>query len=275
MAFFTRLSTGWDLAKASLKVLRAHKELIVFPLLSGLSILLVLASFGIALLRSHGWDFDQLTDISRGAQYFVAFVFYIINYFVVVFFNMALMHCAKLYFDGQEVSVAKGLQFSVSRLGAIFSWAIFAATVGVILKVIQDNLGTLGKILTGLLGMAWGITTFFVVPIIAYENLGPLDAVKRSAVIMKDNWGDSLVAQFSIGLVGLVAFALFGVAGAIVAAAISEAIGIAIFVAGLILVLLVSSALNSIFISAMYNHVNGNSNDHFDKTMLDNLFVEG
>ncbi len=275
MSYFTRLSNGWDIAKASFKVLSAHKELVVFPFLSGLSLLLVLGSFAVALLGNFGWDYNHLFEISRGAQYLVLFLFYIVNYFVVVFFNMALMHCAKLYFDGEEVSVSKGLQFSVSRLGAILSWALFAATVGMVLKIIQDNVGWLGKIIVGLVGFVWGISTFFVVPVIAYEKLSPVDALKKSANIMKEKWGDTLVANFSISLVGFVFFALVGITGAVVSAMVNEQAGIVLFVAGFLLIALVMSALNSIFISAMYNHINGNTNDHFDDKMLDNLFVEG
>ncbi|MEI9958018.1 MAG: DUF6159 family protein [Ferruginibacter sp.] len=91
---------------------------------------------------------------------------------------MALIHCTKLFLQGEEVSVMIGLKFSFSRIGVIFSWALFAATVGTILKAIQENSGWLGKIVGGLLGFVWGVTTFFVVPIIAYEQLGPIDALK-------------------------------------------------------------------------------------------------
>src|SRR6202011_2079960 len=88
------------------------------------------------------------------------------------------------------------------------SWAIFAATVGTILRAIQDKVGALGKIITGLIGIVWSIATFFVVPVIAYENLGPIDAFKRSAEIMKEKWGESLGSTFSFGLLRLVAFIL-------------------------------------------------------------------
>src|SRR5207253_1944607 len=133
------------------------------------------------------------------------FLFYLVNYFVVVFFNMALIHCTKLYLQGEEVNITTGLKFSMSRIGVIFSWAMFAATVGTLLKVLQENSGWLGRLLAGALGMVWGITTFFVVPVIAYENLGPIKAFKRSAQIMKEKWGEGLASTFSLGLIQFVA----------------------------------------------------------------------
>jgi hypothetical protein len=183
---------GWQIAKTSLQVLNAHKELIIFPILSALSLLLIVASFVTVLFARVGWNIDrfQIGEINPGFQYMFVFLFYIVNYFVVVFFNMALMHCARLYFEGEEVSISKGFQFSMSRIGAIFSWAVFAATVGTVLKIAQDNLGWVGKIISGIAGIVWSVATFFVVPIIAYENLGPIEAVKRSSRMMKEKWGD-------------------------------------------------------------------------------------
>ncbi len=89
------------------------------------------------------------------------FAYYIVNYFIVVFFNMALIHCTSLYFKGEEPSIRKGIGFSVSRIGVIFSWAVLAGSVGALLKIIQKNVGSRGKIITGLIGVVWSVATFF------------------------------------------------------------------------------------------------------------------
>ena len=163
--------------------------------------ILILGSFVTALLASAGWDFEYIQEPGTAMSYVIMFLYYLVNYFIVVFFNTALVHCTRLYFKGEEVTIAKGLQFSMSRLGAIFSWAVFAATVGFILKIIQENVGSLGKIITGLLGIVWSIATFFVVPVLAYENVGPIGAFKRSTQLMKEKWGESLGATFSFALI--------------------------------------------------------------------------
>lgn len=261
----------------SLKVLNANKELIIFPILSGISMILIIGSFAAAFFAHAGWDIESIKSIkteNRGMLYLIMFGFYIVNYFIVVFFNMALMHCARLYFDGEEVSVSKGLQFSASRIGAIFSWAVFAATVGMILKMIQDKAGWLGKIITGIIGIVWSIATFFVIPIIAYEKLSPMEAVKRSAQMMKEKWGESIGANFSIGIVSFLGILIVAVVGMAVTAFISAPVGIGIFVVGMLSILAISSALHSIFISAVYNNINGNLNDHFNQQLLDDLFVQ-
>jgi len=135
MNFVQRLQNGWKLTVSSFKILRANKQLIIFPVLSGTSLLLIIGSFIVASLAVKGWDVDNIGEVRGNMEYYVVlFLFYLVNYFVVVFFNMALVHCTRLYFKGEEVSVRSGLQFSVSRIGAIFSWAVFAATVGLIFK---------------------------------------------------------------------------------------------------------------------------------------------
>src|SRR6266487_3130396 len=206
MNFFERLENGWKLTMSSFKILKANKQLIIFPVLSGISLVLIIGSFVVASMANNGWELQTIRELKGSVEYYaVIFLFYLVNYFVVVFFNMALIHCTRLYFKGEEVSVRAGLKFSMSRIGAIFSWAVFAATVGLILRAIQENSGIIGKIITGIIGIVWSVATFFVVPVIAYENLGPVGAFKRSAQLMKQKWGESIVAGFSFGLIQFLA----------------------------------------------------------------------
>jgi hypothetical protein len=273
MGFFDRMSTGAEIARSSMKVLAANKQLIIFPILSGISLLLIGGSFVFALLPITSWNTDEV-NIRSNIAYLIMFLFYLVNYFVVVFFNMALMHCTKQYFDGEEVTISKGLRFSADRVNVIFSWAVFSATVGVLLKVIQDNAGWLGRIITSAIGLVWGVATFFVVPILAYEKLGPVDAVKRSASMMKQKWGESIGSSFSFGLLQMCLFLVLVIVSYGVGYYINEALGIFLCVAGLLMIVIISSALNSIFVSAVYNNINGNISDHFRQQLLDGLFQE-
>ena len=49
---FERVANGWELAKASWGVLKLDKELLLFPLMSGIAWLIVLASFALPLWNS-------------------------------------------------------------------------------------------------------------------------------------------------------------------------------------------------------------------------------
>ncbi|MBS1599479.1 MAG: hypothetical protein JST75_14735 [Bacteroidetes bacterium] len=271
MSIFTKLSNGWTLSMNSLKVLKENKQLIIFPVLSGISMILIIGSFVIALLASAGWDIEYINDENTAWNYVIGFLFYLVNYFIVAFFNTALIQCTRDYFNGEQPSVKKGLQFAWSRVGAIFSWSLFAATIGFGLKLLQENLGTVGKIITGIIGIVWSIATFFVVPIIAYENLGPIQAFKRSTQIMKEKWGESLGANFSFGLLRFLGLILC-VPLLALAAFINPILGIILFALAVFFVLAVSSAAQIIFISAVYHNLNGDPVKNFNEKFAENLF---
>jgi hypothetical protein len=272
MNFFTRLSNGWQLALNSFAVLKANRQLIIFPVLSAIAMLLVISSFVVAMFASTGWDAESLRQQSAVANYTILFLYYLVNYFVVVFFNTALVHCTHLYFNGEEPTVAKGLRFALTRIGAIFSWAIFAATVGTILRAIQDKVGTLGKIITGLIGIVWSVATFFVVPIIAYENLGPIAAFKRSASLMKEKWGESIGASFSFGIIQFLAILLLAVPSFVLGWLVHPVAGMALFALGLFCIIVLFSAAKVIFVSAVYHDINGDPVKVFNQHFADNLF---
>ena len=274
MEFFTRLSNGWKIAMSSFTVLKKNKQLLIFPVLSGVSMVLIMAAIILPILAAAGWqagNVDFGTD-NRALFYFFTFLFYLVNYFVVVFFNMALIHCTKLFLQGEEVNVMIGLKFSLSRIGVIFSWAIFAATVGTILKAIQENSGWLGKIAVGLLGFVWGVATFFVVPVIAYEKLGPVDAFKRSSQMMKAKWGESLSATFSLGLIQFMALLIIIFPCGLIAAYVNPLLGISLGVLLVFIVMTIISAAQTIFVSLVYQNINGNVEDHFNQQLIDGLF---
>jgi hypothetical protein len=275
MNFFERLENGWKLTMSSFKILRAHKQLIIFPVLSGISLVLIIGTFVIASMANNGWELKAIRELKGSVEYYsVIFLFYLVNYFVVVFFNMALIHCTRLYFKGEEVSVRAGLQFSMSRIGAIFSWAVFAATVGLILRSIQENSGIIGKIIMGIIGIVWSVATFFVVPVIAYENLGPVGAFKRSAQIMKQKWGESIVAGFSFGLIQFLAFLVVGIPLFLLGSSVNPFLGISLAIAGSFIMMSIISAAQTIFISAVYHNINGDVTKYFDQQLVDGLFVQ-
>ncbi len=201
------------------------------------------------------------------------FFFYLVNYFIIVFFNMALIHCTRAYFRGEEVNLRQGLEFSFSRIGVIFLWAIFAATVGTILKAIQENSGWLGKIITGIIGIVWNVATFFVVPVIAYENLGPIDAFTRSTNIMKQKWGESLAGNFSFGLVQFIGIIIISVPLFFLGSLANPMLGIALAVLTAFIIIATVSAAQTVFTAAVYFHINGEESQQFNHELMDHLFV--
>lgn len=268
------MSNGWKLTLDSFAVLKENRQLILFPILSGISMILVISSFVVALVSSSGWDWEAFRGQDNTTHYLFTFIYYLINYFIVVFFNTALVHCTHLYFNGEKPTVAQGLRFALSRVGPILAWSVFAATVGTILRALQDQFGAVGKFVTGLIGIVWSIATFFVVPVLAYEKLGPLDAFKRSASLMKQKWGESLTASFSFGILQFFAILALMIPSFALGVFVHPLAGVALFMVGVFALIVVFSAVRMIFVSAVYHNINGDPVRHFNQQFADNLFAE-
>lgn len=261
-----RISRGWRILSQSWSVVRQDKELLLFPVLSGMACLAVTASFvlPVILVPELLETFNQVrlgegTEWQHLASLAVSFAYYLANYFVIVFFNTALACCALIRFRGGDPTVGDGLRAALARLPQILAWSLLAATVGMILRAIEERVGFLGKIVIGLIGVAWSIATYLIVPILAAERLGPVAAVRRSVALLTKTWGESLTGQISLGIVSflliLPAFVLL--AGGIAAAVALESLWMAaaagvVFVTYLIVLSIVTSALQQVFLAGVY-----------------------
>ena len=254
-----RIRSGWLLAKMSWRVLMLDKELIVFPLLSGLSCLLILAGFAGGIWAS-GVGQQESEPVNQSVAVAVMFAWYFLNFFVIVFFNAALIACAIIRFKGGDPTVGDGMRAAGERIAQITAWALVASTVGMLLRIIEDRMEFVGRIMAGLLGAAWTIATFLVVPVLVVEKIGPIDAFKRSTEIIRKTWGESLVSNIGIGVIAVLVSMLILIGGGIgVGMLYTQTQSLVVLVAGigtivalLILVSLASSALSSIVLSALY-----------------------
>jgi hypothetical protein len=281
---FERLETSFALARSSWQVLRQDKQLLIFPILSGLGCLVIVASFALPFLAHPQW-LDFLDNRAHGFNhpppwlYAVAFAYYFCSYFVVVFFNAALISCALVRFNGGTPTLADGLQAAASRLPQILAWALVSATIGVLLKAIENAHEKAGDIISALLGTAWTIITFFVVPVLVVERVGPVDAVRRSMAILRQTWGEAFVGHAGIGLfVFLLALPWVGLGliGGMLFMAGSAALGaliLAVAVAYFVIWLAIGPALNGIFLGALYQYAaNGQVPQGFEPNVMKQAF---
>ncbi|MGB3548015.1 MAG: DUF6159 family protein [Saprospiraceae bacterium] len=284
MNVFSRLRAGWHLSMRSLAVIQDHPKLMVFPLISGAALMAILSTFGLAIIVGLGFfagsdwsSFSFNTENNEGmsdlAGYALSFLYYLVNYFIVVYFNVALVHASREAFEGRRVSVRASMGHASRRIGKIFAWAAFAATVGTVINIVIERLGPLGGIVGGLLGFAWSIAVFFVVPVLAYEDVGPVQAVKRSAAILKEKWGESLAANVSFGLVGVVGWVLAIIGGVALILLDFVFLGIIVIIAGILLTMVAISAAKTVFLSAVYEHTRGFSPAYYERDTLDDVFV--
>jgi hypothetical protein len=245
-----RIANTIQIAKSSWKVLKADRELLLLPALSGIATLIVAATFVLPLI-GRGEDLEGGTG-----TYLWLFLMYLALAFITIFFNAALVHAAHVRLGGGDPTVGSALRGAAGRVGRILPWAAVSATVSIILRAVEERAGMLGRIAAGIAGMAWSLVTFLVLPILVIENLGVGDAIRRSATLFRRTWGENVAAQVGFGILGFVA-ALPAVALVVVGAQAGATIGgVAIVVAVLwmIAVALVLSTLNGIFQTALYHY---------------------
>ncbi len=252
---FDRLTRSYHLLRQSLAVLLQDSELLIFPLLSAVAFVGVGAAFVVPAIVDGAQRAVWIHSALNPLHLAVVFGFYVASYFVVAFFNVALMACAGIRLSGGDPTLADGFKAATARAGSIFSWVLLAATVGTALHLIQQRAnGFLGRLLSGALGMAWSVATALAVPVLAFENLGPIESLKRSMELMKRTWGEELVGNLGLGLVTSAGMlAAFGVGGFgmllaphLWVAWAAAAVGILGFAA------IVQSALHGIFQAAVY-----------------------
>ncbi len=258
-----KISNSWDLVLQSFALLRKDEELMLLPILSAISCVLVSA----AVLAGGGFyvypeikaatALQQTWHPSHAMLSGIFFLFYLANYFVIVFFNTALVSAASIRLQGGDPTVRDGLRMAWQRLGVIFQWALVAATVGMLLRMIEERSGFIGRIVASLVGMAWTLATYFVVPILAFENLGPVEAIDRSARLFRKNWGEEVVGTFSFGLIFFL-LALPGILlpllGGSLAGSYGVTIGATLMVIYFLILAVVSSSVHGIFLAALYRY---------------------
>lgn len=285
-----KFARSWDLFKQSGRVLMSDKQLLVLPILSSISCILVLASFAIPMIFAVDWHAVMTqAEQSRGSRGqmpmqpwypVVLFAYYFVNFFVITFFNSALIACAIRKFNGESASLKDGLGVAMSRLPQILAWSAVAATVGVVLQMLQERLGFIGKIILNLIGMVWTIATFFVVPVLVVEKVGPFTAIKRSVEILKKTWGESLITNLGIGAVttAMVFVGIIFLIGGVVASVMMDSFWPAAIIGGLFIVYLVAisliaTTLKGILLAATYQFAaTGSVPSGFNQEMLSQAF---
>jgi hypothetical protein len=242
------MQRGFRLARASLEVLRSDKQLMVLPVVSTLAILV----FSAAVL-SPAFIAGMGAKSNRTGLTFLLIVVYFVSTFIATFSNAAIVAAATERMDGRPGRAVDGLRTAWTRVDRIIAWSAISATVGLILRAAEQRGGVFGAIVGRIAGVAWGVVTFFVVPVIVYEPVGPIEAVKRSASLFKQRWGEQFVGNASIGLAIFVVAIPIALLCAIVASvAVPLAIVLGVLAFGTLLA--AGAALSAIFNAALYRY---------------------
>ena len=274
-----RIKRGWKLSKQSWAVVKSDKSLLAFPIISVVAAIITMIIFfggGAAMAVAIGSPWGALPLVIIGAYLLTV---------VGVFSSVALASCATEALEGRQTTVGQGISAARGRMKVIFAWAAVAMFVGALIAVIQSLLqevagGIVSAIVGGLAGFAWAVATFFVIPVIALDGLGPKEALKTSAHVVKERWGEGVVGSSAIGLITffvaiLPAFAMM-VLGFVLAGSSAVGGGLLITIGVLVFVIamLFQSTITAVFRVALYRYATeGDVIGGFDREALESAFV--
>ena len=270
-----------DLMKQSWAVLKQDRELIWLPVISAIVAAVVAAMVLIPVALTQ--DLGAISETSgSGSQQLSAGTIVALAAltlalaFISIFFRAALVSGAHERMMGGDPTVRSAIAGALERLPKLFGWAVITTIVGTILRAIEQRSGTLGRIVINIVGMAWAVTTFLVIPVIIIENSGAVTSTKRSVELFRHTWGENLSTQVGFGLIGFLAF-LPVLALVLLGAAIGTLFGFVLIALGVvagIVLLTVLNAIGAVFQTALYHYaVSTQLSAEIDSTMLRNSFA--
>jgi len=252
-----RLGRTWELFKASFAVLAEDSKILVLPVCSGFSLLLLGATFFVPLYRD-----GTLQEVAhhKGTwdDYAVLFAWYYLNFLVGIFFNSALMVCANMRLSGKKPTVSAGLTIALNRLGTIALWALVAASVGLVLSSLRDRNNKLLSILSAGLSLAWSLITYLIVPVLLFENRGVFGSLHRSEELFRSHWGEQVAGSFGFGLLSTV-LAIPAVVLALACWQLNPVAAIILATIYLLILATVTSAVKGVFTVALYRYATAGS----------------
>ncbi len=262
-----RIGRGWKLAKVSLGVVKKDKEILILPILSGILSTLV---FGLIFIPGFLGS-SLLFESEEASSYFVYFTYflaYIAMTFVIVYFNAAVIGCASIRLGGGDPKLKDGFRIANKKLHLIFFWAILSATMGLIFRALRNRLRFLGTMFE----WAWGIITYFVVPIMLFEKVSVKESIGRSKDIISKTWGEALFGEIGMGLyfllLGIIGLA-FPLVGFIFFATWGLIVGLIAFLVYVIVLMVIYSAADGVLKAALYRYARtGQISEDFPKKLV-------
>jgi hypothetical protein len=183
------------LLRASFSVLREDPELLVFPAVA-MTLTLLLGVVSFALSVGHGASAHNASSVIFFASLLAAYPIT----FVSLYCGVALAAVLAGRLEGRPLTRGDGWQAARERIGIIAAWTLMVCTVGAALRLIERYVPLGARIIVAIVDLSWTLATMFAVPVLAYENLGPVDVLRRSSRIFRQRWGTQVGGIVGIGV---------------------------------------------------------------------------
>jgi hypothetical protein len=281
MDFTAKLQNSWDLFTKSLTVMIAYKKLMFFPFITvALTMLIVIFFIAPVALQPTGYQYTDpqhwqavgrtiftenpatalnnhdkrhSVKLTNDGALFVALI-YFVAMFLATFFTVAFYHEILFALNGQDVAITRGLLFAGTKIPSILIWSLFAGLIGYAIRMLEEKVGLFGKIIFGIIGIAWSVASIFVIPFIITEtSVNPFHLLRQSADTLKKTWGETLIgyAGIQLGSFVVVLSSLVMLGGAVFVAIRLQSVSFMITVVALWL----TGILAFSYLTAVANHI--------------------
>jgi len=289
-----RIQNGVELTRQSWAALRANPQLLIFPVISLIGMIIVTILFFIpvsatGIFSAISEQNGRSSNVSSTMFTIVMFLYYFVAYTVIIFSNTALVGAAMRLARGETATVQDGINIALSRLGKIFVYALISATIGMLARAIRQSGNNsrnlvgiiIANIIAGIIQGAWNMVVFFAIPVLVVEDLGVMDSLKRSLGLFKETWGETFTGNFAISAVSCLVSLALGVAAVfligIAIASESTAfiiISFAIVILAFVFLSLITGALNGIFQASLYQYATtGDAGTLIDTQLAHDAFL--
>jgi hypothetical protein len=266
-----RFGRSIELVEQSFRVLMQDKTLMILPIVSGIVTAGVVATF---VVGTFGMSVADLRQPLQPIVFLPVFVMYVVTYFVGIFFQAAVIAGATQRLRGGDPTIGSAIAAAADRSAQILGWAVIAATVGTLLQLIRGRGRIVERLVAGFLGAAWSLATFFVVPVLVLEDVPVSALFGRSLSLMEDRWGEGIIGTIGLGLVSFVCWLLLaGIVASVVVGLHQIVAAIVIGAVGGVALVAAFSALNGIYVAALYHYATtGSAAPGFDSETLQGAF---
>jgi hypothetical protein len=206
--FLRRMKNGLVMMGVSIKMMWQHKKFFMFSLLeivgsaaSFLPLLIfVILTRDLFFNASNypSWMPAVLVVSLVAVTISCTILFQIVNMCV----DSATIHAATMVFEGQAMSVSASFYHVKRVFKKIVIWGLIEAVIKLLLRVLggdeKDSKNWLGMLISATIGIAWKSATFFVLPVLLYEQVTLVESVKKSVAIFKKNLAETIGLMASI-----------------------------------------------------------------------------
>ena len=264
VGFFERISRGWKMTKLGMAVVRADPELMVYTLLSAVFSLVAIGaavsgSIGLEVINPNSDCIDcEGGEVFAMGHLMIWFFFYLVISVITVFWNAAIIASAyERLSSGSNPSFFYGIGQAMKCLPQILVWGIIAGTIGLILKLLEgiskDNdapppIRVVAGLASWILGFAWWVATFFIIPIIVLDRGGVIDSMGKSPELFKKTWGENITAHLGVDLLVFISVILLFVISVPLMSLgdLGLALGLVILAVGLLFTILFFSTVDAV-----------------------------